>query len=401
MRNTWNLAHVLLITALANGQHGLPDSRFNSLHTISSGNKDSLIDVVSVDLDLDGKTDLVASMYVGANAYVGVYMNEGNGKWSATLIHSMDGLSENIVARDINNDMRGLPDIVCMGNMYLTWFENQGDRHFLEHSDVPTFVPRNFVADDVDRDGFVDLLVSSYADREGVRFMKGNGTGFTEVQLTSGTDDTLSNRAISLAVANTDTIGGGGSQLYVTYREYSTRDTVMHYEFDNSSSRFSDGERLFEKTDENIGDVLVVDHLEDTPSHDILFPRENLAYYRQENSGAPAPVPVWEELIIDNGTGFINTAVVFDVDHDTDLDIVVCSIYRVWWYENLGASGGFGNARLIDDGSGNGCRVVNTMTKGDIDNDGFEDLIVNWNKCGTSDIPMLVWYRNGTFGADL
>ncbi|MBI5788256.1 MAG: VCBS repeat-containing protein [Candidatus Schekmanbacteria bacterium] len=135
--------------------------------------------LAAADLDKDGKTDLVSSVW---NVQPGIYIwyQRDGGKWERFAV-THTGKYEDICIDDVNSD--GYPDIIAanaasensggiqiwLGSKENTWNQEQG----------PTKIGifRKVLTADLNRDGKKDILASGWGQTGGIRLWTGNGLG--------------------------------------------------------------------------------------------------------------------------------------------------------------------------------------------------------------------------------
>lgn len=124
---------------------------------------DSLVEISAVDINNDGKLDLIG---VGVEGTAYIFLGDGTGHFAYTLQLSTAAYAESITAGDFNGD--GLPDLAVgdiKGGVEL--FLNQGGFHFLYTRTIPvgTGVNPQIVrlrAAQVDGTGADDLVVLTF-----------------------------------------------------------------------------------------------------------------------------------------------------------------------------------------------------------------------------------------------
>lgn len=163
------------------------DGTFDPAVGYSSGGFDVSSIVIS-DVNGDGRQDLVFTDFCvsGAcdgNAAVGVLLGNGDGTFGSPTLYSLKGQSYplSVIAVDLNGD--GKPDLVVAndtttGSGIVTVMLNKGDGTFPTQVTYPTagVVPSCVIAVDMNRDGKLDLVVSNL-DSGSVSVLLGKGNG--------------------------------------------------------------------------------------------------------------------------------------------------------------------------------------------------------------------------------
>lgn len=130
--------------------------------------------IVAVDLNGDGKVDLVAPTYPASDP--GIYLGNGDGTFTAV---SNPGISQNgkIAVADVNND--GKPDLILTSSQeYLTVLLGNGDGTFTEAPSSPstTLSMSSFQIGDFNQDGIPDIAYT-VPNSTSVAVVLGNGDG--------------------------------------------------------------------------------------------------------------------------------------------------------------------------------------------------------------------------------
>jgi hypothetical protein len=139
--------------------------------------------IVAVDVNGDGKIDLVACMV--ETAQIAVLLGNGDGTFGPASFYSTNGsLPQNILTGDFNGD--GFIDVAVTnyGNDDIAVLLGNGDGTFRTGvNSASSFGPQYFAVGDFNRDGKLDLVISS-PDGGGIAIMLGNGDGTLQLPVT-------------------------------------------------------------------------------------------------------------------------------------------------------------------------------------------------------------------------
>ena len=139
---------------------------------------EELTNIKLVDLDGDGKTDILGTSENDQKVFW--YKNHGNRQFAPQLIaiEAEQGYNYGIMflnTGDIDND--GDLDIFTSGKFASHWYENTGNGMFItqEISGVDGLsTPHHFAIGDMDKDGKNDLVVTEY-EGSGISWLKNDG----------------------------------------------------------------------------------------------------------------------------------------------------------------------------------------------------------------------------------
>jgi hypothetical protein len=170
-----------LVTANENGDVsvflGNGDGTFQAGRDYVVGSQSNELDsVVAVDVNGDGKLDLIACLV--STAQVGVLLGNGDGTFgTASLYATNGGLPQSILVADFNGD--GFTDIAVAnyGSNTIGVLLGNGDGTFRTAiNSASSFGPEYFVVGDFNKDGKLDVVTSA-PDAGGISIMLGNGDG--------------------------------------------------------------------------------------------------------------------------------------------------------------------------------------------------------------------------------
>lgn len=188
----------VLINTTPNSEPGFNVTTFDVYETPSTA--------VTADFDGDGWADIASAPY-SSGATLSVLLNNGNGTFATHVDYAtiFNGGNMRITAADFDGDT--VPDIALWGdagptNHVISVFLNNGDGTFgSEIFGVSTSLQANdFVAADLDNDGYADLVTPSSNDTVGVFWGNGDGTFAARVGYTTDLDPT----SVSAADFNDD-----------------------------------------------------------------------------------------------------------------------------------------------------------------------------------------------------
>lgn len=340
--------------------------------------------------DLDGDDDLDIVVTTVDDHKLSWYKNlDGNGNFSAENIITDEYLSPNrITLVDIDND--GDIDILpaLFSNSSLKWFENNNaDDTFVEHTFGSIFANTNILAGDFDNDSNIDIIVAQSLKVDRYEYSPSiNNFDFVETVIDDNTFDNFSltdfdgdsDIDILLLSIDGDITSNNDDKIYLLRNEDGLGNFVS--ELITNEVITPTGAKPFDFDNDNDQDFIVI-----SETSDLLISYENT-----DGNGS-----FQRKQYIANNADMPSKALPYDIDGDSDLDILVSSgnDNKVAWYENLDGRGNFGPSKVISVG------VFNFVSAdaSDIDGDGDLDVLVtNFFGDETS------WYENldgeGTFG---
>ena len=132
------------------------------------------IHVPTADLNADGRLDFVA-LFAQEHEQVSAFINDGNGRFqehvlfkAATPSFGSSGIQLVDLDRDgdldilyTNGDNMDLPTMVPRPYHGVQWLENKGNLRFVWHDIMRFYGAYSAVAADLDRDGYLDIVVTS------------------------------------------------------------------------------------------------------------------------------------------------------------------------------------------------------------------------------------------------
>ncbi len=374
----------------------------------SSGYNNSILDVELADFDGDGDLDVYAAMpdSFGESAQIQIWHNNGSGSFPTRRIFATGRGPTSIVVDDFNGD--GRPDVLSADadnfnqgtfiSLLLHNGLNGSQAGFQPRRSFQTNVPvRNVVADDIDGDGDLDVLVGgvySIGNPLGNAILFNDGAGNfsvpTHYVAVPGTETYLYQ---STEVALGDTNGDGAPDLIASgaYNGIPNYGLVT-IRLNNGSGAFGDAVRYELPDWSYLPDSLTVADLNEDGRLDIIATTpsgragEGFCVLLNEGGGAFSTTQERYE-----SAKWTVDAASFDVDGDGHLDIVTAA--------------NDSSVITVHPGDGSGLFHVHPrfetgflaggMDFGDIDLDGDMDIALS----ADSDVQLLFNDGLGNFGA--
>ncbi|WP_428308124.1 FG-GAP-like repeat-containing protein [Lacipirellula sp.] len=337
---------------------------FGSRTSLTAGTSGTI--VVAVDLDRDGKLDILSG-----TSPANWYRNTGNGEFvrqSITL--TSYGLAESLQVADLDGD--GDLDFLIKTPNILAWYENLGNQTF-RSTQLSTAVSGALqpIIVDFDRDGDVDIVLAG-SSNQGVQIIENvGGRTFAARQLFAFGTGVNFSRVTAVAVADAD--GDGLLDVYVAPDHYTTQ-LMLYRNAGNGtfsgtvivSSAFSNSDRTRMLTPidfDGDGDVDLAMTFADYAGYD-----RSVGWYENRGNGEV------DYRLVAEGLGQSRQTVVADVDGDGDFDFVTSYLAyeRVYWHENVG--NGLFIARLVTADLTRAGNFPTGIALGDFDGDSDLDV---------------------------
>jgi len=268
----------------------------------------------------------------------------------------------------------------------VAWYENtDGKGNFGSQQIIATSAdgPDCVRAFDLDGDGDMDVLSSSYYDNKIAWYENTDGKGNFSAEKVITT-----NMIYGSWVYASDLDGDGDLDVLSASID---DDKIAWYE--NTDGKGTFGQQQVIANPDGPNNVIGAD-LDNDGDMDVLFDSANgdsISWCENRDGKGNFGASKIISLSVDKPSS-VNAV---DIDGDGDLDVISTSINdnKVAWYENTDGKGTFGTQQIINSNA-NQARYA---TAADLDNDGDMDIVsASWNN------DIIAWYKNtdgkGTFG---
>jgi hypothetical protein len=318
-------------------------------------------DVWGEDLNNDGLVDVFAA----CGGQLAWYRNLGSGAFADATVLDMDdtGSVSYVSTFDMDND--GLTDVVkSMYSGKVSWFKNLGGgtsfaaESVIADSAQNSFV-RSFIVSDLDNDGLKDVLYADFTDRKVVWHKNMGGGSFgTQSVIASGVPYMYRAHASDLdGDGHTDVIWSGLNALEILWCR-------------NTGSGSFEAPSVI--TDETSAHFMNTADLDNDGNTDVLYAQYSrqpaeIGWVRNLGGGSFST-----KSIIDPDCAGANMVRAVDMDMDGNLDVVATCYgngFGPRWYRNLGG-GNFASASIIWSGP-----HAWSIFPADLDNDGDIDIL--------------------------
>ncbi|PVW15679.1 T9SS type A sorting domain-containing protein [Marixanthomonas spongiae] len=362
---------------------------FSSANIINSEVRN--VNAVSAeDLDGDGNNDILVCYTNVSGSFISWFKNmDGTGAFGAEQ-HITNGVGQSfsIVAADIDND--GDMDVLATSfdNRLVMWFENtDGQGNFGPQQPIDDngtgAGAHSTIAADVDDDGDMDVIAAFDLD-----FLAWYEN--TDGQGSFGPRQVITNIATNARSIQTADFDGDGDLDIAT--SSSGNITVAWFENTDGQGTFGP-EHIIAGAASAVITIFAVDMdgdgdmdiIKGTNATDEIAWHENI-----DGEGNFGP-----SQIITTEAEFVRDVVAIDVDNDGNMDVISASSSdnKIAWYKNLNGTGSFGVQQIIDSNLENPRTVYAT----DLDGDGYPDAISGTRYNGPETDFRLVWYKNQTY----
>jgi hypothetical protein len=358
-----------------------------------NGAANGVVDVLTIDIDLDGDIDVVSSSHIDGE--IAIYRSNATlTSWTRTVVGNVAGTGDpnevnavGLAAGDLDGD--GDIDLVSASNIddTIAWYRNNGTA-------TPSFTKftvttqangaRAVVVVDLNRDGQLDLASLSLFD-DSIRVHQNTGSTTPSLLFNSvvavafplgslpadlyasdmdrdGWDDLVSITAVTNRVAwhrNDGTPFSGAWDVGTTI-------------FDGANTINPNGSGVFAGDIDGEGDLDVVA---------TSFGEDRIDWFRNSDEGSS-----WSgRLAVGGAIVDANPSFVADIDGDGDMDVLTPAFNgdRVYFHRNDGGAGTFalGDSVLFDTGT--------NVSVADINGDGALDIVA-----GGHDSDRISWWEN-------
>lgn len=332
---------------------------------------DAPYNIASGLIDNDAFPDLVVSTTIGDKVYW--LLNDGTGLFSlqSPPIGTLDSAGGVAIA-DINGD--GFNDVVStsFNDGKLVWYANDGLGNFGAEQIISSTIngPSQVYVRKIDNDDTLDVCVSAYDGNEVIWFAN-NGSGVF------GIKNIINNTIPSPGAFAVEDIDGDGDIDCVIGNSVvfnTPNDCRVEVLYNNGNGVFTaDTNPVSVNTKDYIFSVMAED-IDGNGSRDILVTDLNgVASYFKRNETAPGSATYTETVL---STSIVNPACLDlqDLDNDGFQDLILTSATSgtgndIVWYKNNG-EGGFEPEIVIDATQ----RQAYTITFADFENDGDIDI---------------------------
>ncbi len=341
-------------------------ARPQSVEHLISGDYVQPFDILAVDIDGDGDTDVLGTAD-GSNAVL-LWLNDGNDPiyWTVQVIDAPYAGANALAAGDLDGD--GNIDVVAMAASYsnkLTWWQNDGEQPigWTERVIATQFLdPWGVDLADVDGDGRTDVLGAAWDGREisWWRNLPGDPIDWTKQVIGSNFAGAHGVRAADIdGDGLVDVVGAAATAHQIVWWRNDGSDPIIWTQYPIRTG--FNGARAAHPADiDGDGDNDVVG---------VAFSGQ-LAWWRNDG-GDPVG---WTEQMVDATFAGAHGLDIADLDGDGDLDLLATAYYAhdVAWWRNDGGGYPITWTKILVHGN---FRNTLKVDAGDIDGDGDLDIL--------------------------
>lgn len=347
--------------------------------------------IYPVDLDGDGDLDIVVGTqgdaFIGADDSILWYENNGTQTFTVHTVHTGIADVTKVTATDLDDD----GDIDVLSSSYtddtIAWYENNGSESFTRHI-ITTSANGAFwaQAEDVDSDGDLDVLTVSSLDNTLAWYENNGSEAFTR--------HTISTTANQINTADAGDLDGDGD-IDVVGTAWGDN-TIYWYENDGSATPGFTTHTLATNTP-TPRSIQTVDLDSDGDLDVVVALQTNSEILWYENDGAGT----FALRLVAQSLRDVWQAFATDLDGDGDIDVLASSLSigginnAVVWYENNGSEI-FTLHRISTSTDPATIFAVYAVVAADMDGDLDLDVVV----ASASD-DQLAWYDQATLLPDL
>ncbi len=353
------------------------------------------VSIHSEDLDKDGDMDIItASSRTGILSW---YENDGSGNFinqffisvqlSKYIIHELD----DIISTDIDND--GDIDIITGSHQNISWYENNGGNNFSEEKIISSeinpfgggFAHTKIYAEDLDKDGWIDIISASKADDE-IAWYKNKGGGNFSEQLVISSDLDYARDVFAI-----DFDRDGDTDIVAASEYISNSDITKIVWYENNGQTAFSSEKLIANLNAGVGSIGIAD-FDNDEDFDIVtgIMGGQILWYENKGLGNFESNKIGTRIYPRIDAKNIRT---IDIDGDNDVDVIATfKNGSVVWYENKNGGNFEEESKLI---TNNPFSSIDILAE-DFNNDGKIDIATASNYD-----DKIAWYQNDGNGSFL
>lgn len=314
--------------------------------------------------DLDGDLDVDIAVGTTGDNTLSWYENQGGGAFGTPqIVGTVAGYIGGILTADIDSDSKVDLLMSDFSNEVTTSYRNLGSGNFGSAVNLPGQIYSSLVAEDINQDGFVDILgVSSV----GNNWIMNNGSGiFTTVPNGNGNLGS----GVSPCIADIDL--DGDNDIISSAPGSNSRNSVFWHENRGGGDfgGWSDNKKYIERNPSLKDDLLAIDIDNDGNIDLVAVSEMMIAWHKNLGNGVFSNPRKIKEYFVSDPGGYVDGD---DLDNDGDIDLVLGSDSYTGVAENIG-NGIFSNFQsfpiLVSLGY-----MTDVITK-DLNNDGLTDIL--------------------------